>query len=107
MFACRVRTPGGAGGHGGDLGHAGLAWHAREEGVAEDRLENVLGPPEAAEVPDPFAGMLLIGGLGGVGVALVVEVVQQAGQAPALLVLAEVSRVGAHRGLDGEHVLPE
>ena len=39
-----------------------------------------------------------------VGMALVVEVVQQPGDAPELLVGAELAGVGAHRGLDGEAV---
>ena len=39
--------------------------------------------------------------------ALVVEVVQQARDAPQLLVLAEAAGVGAHRGLDGQHVLAQ
>ena len=39
--------------------------------------------------------------------ALVVEVVEQAGEAPQLLVLAEAARVRAHRGLDGQDVLAQ
>ena len=39
-----------------------------------------------------------------VGIALVVEIVQQAGQAPQLDVAVEPRRVGPHRGLDGQHV---
>ena len=39
-----------------------------------------------------------------IGIALVVEVVEQADDAPELLVLAACARVGAHRGLDGQAV---
>ena len=39
--------------------------------------------------------------------ALVVEVVQQRGDAPAFLVLAELLRVAAHGGLDGQRVLQQ
>ena len=35
---------------------------------------------------------------------LVVEVVQEAGLAPDLLILPEFPGIGAHRRLDGEHV---
>src|SRR3954464_3801972 len=38
------------------------------------------------------------------GVHLVVEVVQERGNAPELFVLAELPRVGGGRGLDGERV---
>ena len=38
---------------------------------------------------------------------LVVEVVEQRRDAPALLVLAELPRVAAHRGLDGQRVLQQ
>jgi len=39
-----------------------------------------------------------------VGIALVVEVVQEPGQAPQVLVLAELDGVSAHPGLDRQHV---
>src|SRR5262249_9136211 len=42
-----------------------------------------------------------------VGMALPVEVVDQARESPALLVLAVVTRVGAHRRFDGVAVLAE
>src|ERR687890_2433016 len=40
-------------------------------------------------------------------ILLVVHVVQEAGHAPLLLVLAEAARVRPHGGLDGEHVLAQ
>ena len=43
----------------------------------------------------------------GVGKALIVEVVQQADDAPRLRVFAELGGVGAHRRLDGQHVLAQ
>ena len=51
--------------------------------------------------------MLLGGGVGGVGKALVVEVVQQAHQAPGLRIFARPLGHGTHGDLDGVHVLPE
>ncbi len=39
-----------------------------------------------------------------VRIALVVEIVEQSGQAPELDVAVKPGRVGAHRGFDGEHV---
>ena len=43
----------------------------------------------------------------GVGKALVIEVVDEARDRVALLVLALDPGVGAHRGLDGQRVLPQ
>src|SRR5678809_771685 len=42
-----------------------------------------------------------------VGKALVVEIVDEAGRCPTLLVLAELSRVRAHRCFNREHVLAQ
>ena len=42
-----------------------------------------------------------------VGVTLPVEVVDEAGQAPALLIGTQLPRVVAHRGLDRKAVLPQ
>ena len=58
------------------------------------------------------AGLELLQGDPGVSglqvrVPLVVEIVQQTGDPPQLLVLAEAPRVGAHGGLDGQHVLAQ
>jgi hypothetical protein len=39
--------------------------------------------------------------------ALVIEIVQQTGDAPRFLVLAEFAGVGAHAGFDGKHVPDE
>src|SRR5262245_37422871 len=45
--------------------------------------------------------------IGRIGPALVVEIVQQADDAPALLVLAELAGISPHRRLDGDHVFLE
>src|SRR5437868_9297339 len=45
--------------------------------------------------------------VGGVRIALVVEIVNQPGEAPALGVFSEMLGVGAHGGFDAEHVLAE
>ena len=42
-----------------------------------------------------------------VGPALVIEVVQQADNAPCLRVFAEFARIGAHGGFDSKHVLDQ
>ena len=51
--------------------------------------------------------MLFRGRVRVVGPALVVEVVDEAREPPALRILAEAHGVGAHRRLHGEHVLPQ
>ena len=79
----------------------GVARDAEEVGVRGDRaheLGRVAARLELLQRDPRMAGLE-------VGMALVVEVVQQPGDAPQLLVLAEAPRVGAHGGLDGQHVL--
>ena len=75
--------------------------------VPEDRLEDVLRIPLRTEDAHALRGVLLGGGARRVREALVVEVVDESRESPLLDVLPELRRVGAHRGLDGEHVLPQ
>ena len=67
--------------------------------MREDRFDHVLGPALLAEDRRAVLGVLVEG-----GVDLVVEVVEEGDDGPALLVLAVLPRVGPHRGLDGERV---
>ena len=55
----------------------------------------------------PSAGCSSVGRVRGVGIALVVEVVQQADQPPGVGVLARTLGHRAHRDLDRVHVLPQ
>ncbi len=51
--------------------------------------------------------MLAIGGVVGVGPALIVEVVEERGQAPGVFVGSILAGVSADTRFDGEHVLAE
>src|SRR5436309_525610 len=77
------------------------------EGVAHDRVEDVLRPAARAEDPHALARMLLGGRVLRVRKALVVEVVHEPRQPPAVDVGALPLGICPHRRLDGEHVLAE
>src|SRR5215210_939803 len=79
-----------------------LARHVEIVGVPFYRLQHVLRVAPAGEFPHADHGVLR-----GVGVLLVVHVVQQTRDPPLLLVFAELAGVGPHGGLDGEHVLAQ
>ena len=79
-----------------------LARHAGVVGVREDRARHPLGIALRLQDLDAAKRMVLL-----VGIALVVEVVQQRDDAPVVFVLAELPRVAAHRGFDRQHVLPQ
>ena len=86
--------------------HRRLARNARVEGVAADRLDEVLGPGALPEDLHAAEDVVRLG-----GVLLVVEVVEEADEAPAFD-LRLVRRAGgagevAHRGLHGEGVAAE
>ena len=85
------------------LGHLGLARDAEEGRVAGDRVDQLL---RVALLLEQLQRLARVAGLE-VGVALVVEVVEDPGGGPQLLVLAALARVGAHRGLDAQHVLAQ
>ena len=76
-----------------------VARQAEVRGVREDALDHLLGLALLAQDRRAVLRVLVER-----GVDLVVEVVQQRGHAPELLVLAEALRVGADGGLDGERV---
>jgi hypothetical protein len=85
------------------LGQPGRARNVQVLGVAGDGFHEVLGVAPVAELDERHPR---VPGLR-VGVALVVEVVNQPRDPPELLVLVVAPRVGAHRGLDPQHVLSQ
>ena len=78
----------------------------RKVGVAGDRVDHLLRPVELLEQPQRGARMAVLGVVE-VGVALVVEVVDEAGHGPQLLVAAALAGVGDHGRLDPEQVLAQ
>jgi hypothetical protein len=75
--------------------------------MAEDGLEDVLRPTSLAQKAHAISGMVFGGRMGGVWMALIIEIVHETSQPPPVGILAEAPGVGAHGGLDGEHVLSE
>ena len=71
--------------------------------MAGDGVDQLLRVALLLEQLQRLAGMAGVE----VGVALVVEVVQQAGGRPQLLVFAPLARVGDHAGLDPQEVLAQ
>ena len=67
--------------------------------MREDAIDHVLGVALVAQDRRAVLRVLVERGMD-----LVVEVVEQRDDAPALLVLAELAGVGADRGLDGKGV---
>ena len=80
--------------------HRRVARDLEVVGVRGDRAHHVLREPEPLELGEGVARMAGVK----IRIALVVEVVEHSHEPPALLILAELSRVRAHAGLDGEHV---
>ena len=70
--------------------------------VREDALDHLLGPALFAQDRRAVLRVLVER-----RVHLVVEVVQEGGHAPELLVLAELLRIGADGRLDGESMAPQ
>ena len=79
-----------------------VAWNREVLGVREHGLDQDLGVALFAEDRRAVLWMLVER-----GVDLVVEVVEERGAAPQLLVLAEVARIPARRRLDGQRVTEE
>lgn len=71
--------------------------------MAQYRLLN----PSGAQDPHAFRRVLLVGGVSIVRPPLVVEIVQQAREAPRLDIFTEACGVRQHRGFHCQHVLPE
>src|SRR5690606_6801153 len=80
--------------------------HAGEVRVAEDGVEHLVRVAELPEVRDAHERVPLLRVVSD-GVALVVEVVQQRGDGPGLLVAAQRAGVGDDGGLHGQHVLAQ
>ena len=89
------------------LGHCRLATYATVRRVSEYRLKNVVGPAALAQNADAMRWVFFGGGMRGIGESLVVEVVDQTGESPAVGVLAEFFGVCPHGGLDGQHMLTQ
>src|SRR5207248_1896668 len=81
---------------------AGDARHPRVIGVGEDGVDDVALEAAGGEDLGAFQRMMR-----SPGVHLVVEVVEHAGDAPALGVFAEAGGIGPHRGLDRARVLAQ
>ncbi len=79
-----------------------VAGHGEMLGVREDPLDHDLRIALLAQDRRAVLRMLVERRMD-----LVVEVVEQRGDAPQLLVLAEFPRIRTHRGLDGERVAKE
>ena len=75
--------------------------------MPQDGAQQGLGNPFGAQEVHAPGGMPFRGRVLGVGKFFVIKVVQQAHEAPRLGVFAELGGVGAHRGLDRQHVLAQ
>src|SRR5215203_4617310 len=84
------------------LGHESVPRHIQVVSVPLYGVEHVFGITQSLQLPDPHHRMPFL-----CRMLLVVHVVQEAGHAPFLLVLAKAACVRPHGGLDGEHVLAQ
>jgi hypothetical protein len=84
-----------------------LARRVAIAGMGEDGADDFFGVAVFAEDLGAFGGVLAVGGVVGVGPALVVEVMENGGEAPGIFVGAVFAGIGAHAGFDGEHVFAE
>ncbi len=80
--------------------HRRLARDPHEVGMRSDRADQLRRVTARLELADRVTRV----SIAEIRIALVVEVVEQAGQPPELDVAVEPRGVGAHRGLDGQHV---
>jgi hypothetical protein len=76
-------------------------------GVREDRANDFVGVAVLAQNFRAFRWMPRIGNVFVVGPALVVEIVEQGGDAPKLFIGALFACIGADAGFDRQHVLAE
>jgi hypothetical protein len=85
----------------------GFARDARVIGVGKDGANQFRGIAVFAQDFGAFGGMLAVGGVVIVGPALVVEIVEERGEAPEVFVGTEFAGVIANARFDSEHVLAE
>src|ERR1700687_882627 len=85
----------------------GLARHIAVVCVREDGADDFLGVTTLAKDFGAFGGVVLFRSVGFVWPALVVEVVQQGGDAPELFIGDVLAGIGADAGFHGQHVLAE
>src|SRR5262249_18562773 len=84
------------------LFHQALPFHTAVVGMGKDGAADLLG---IAAFFEDFVAHERVLGRG--GIFFIIEIVQQAGDAPLVFVLAELAGVGAHTGLNGQHVLAQ
>jgi hypothetical protein len=75
--------------------------------VGEDGADDFFGVTLLAKNLGACGGVLLVRGVGLVGPALVVEIVEQSGDTPELFIGAMLAGVGADAGFHRQHVLAE
>src|SRR5438477_6780930 len=76
-------------------------------GVGYDGANDFFRVAAFAEDFCAFGGMFAVGGVIGVGPALVIEIVQQGGDAPEFFVGTGFAGIGPDAGLDRQHVLAQ
>ena len=89
------------------LCHPGFARHAAIGGVAEDRLQDVVGPTLLTKDANAMGGMPVRRRVLAIRVALVIEIMNETREPPTFGVFAKLCRVGAHRRFDSEHMLAQ
>src|SRR5216684_6410737 len=85
----------------------GLAGDVAVVGVGEDGADDFLRVAFLAKNLGTFGGVLLVRGVGFVGPALVVEVMEQRGDSPELLIGGVLAGIGADASFHRQHVLAE
>ena len=70
--------------------------------MRQDRADDFFSHTALAEKARAFARVV-----GRIGPALVIEIMDEAGDAPQVNVLTEMRRVMSHRGFDGQRVLAQ
>lgn len=86
---------------------SGLPRNVAVVGVRQDGADHFLGIAKLAEDSGTFGGVLAVGRVVAVGPALVVEVMEERGESPTLLILALLAGVGTDAGFDSKHMLAE
>ena len=84
-----------------------MAGNAGIIGMRENGADDFFGVAQLAEDFCAIGRMLLVGGVGVVGPAFVIEIVEQGSEAPKFFVGAVFAGVGADAGFDGEHVFAQ
>ena len=75
--------------------------------VGENRTNHFLGVAALTQDCRAARGVLFGGTVGVVGPAFVIEIVQESGEAPKILVRAGLPSIGTHAGFDGQSVFAQ